>query len=147
MTGAQVAKRFGVATKTVTNDWFKDGCPRNADKSFDLDKVVAWRKAKLETAANDPAVRAQSAKTALQSKRLMLQCEILEVGLLKEKGKLHDRDACALSLTAVVSEAMQPLMSIHTSMKAAYPETPQGQIDWLAAKVDAALEQIREGLK
>jgi hypothetical protein len=146
MTGAQVAKRFGVATKTVTNDWFKDGCPRNADKSFDLDKVVAWRKAKLESAANDPAVRMQANKTALQSKRLLLQCEILEVGLLKEKGKLHDKSACAASLTTIVSEALQPLLSLHGRVKAANPELSQAVIDRIAAEVDAVFAKIREGL-
>ena len=88
MTGAQIARKFGVSTKCVTNDWPKDGCPRNADKSFDLDKVVAWRKAKLQGAANDPAVKMQANKTALQSKRLLLQCEKLEVELLQIKGKL-----------------------------------------------------------
>ena len=147
MTGAQIAKRFGVSTKVVTNDWSKDGCPRNPDKSFDLDKVVAWRKAKLSAAANDPAVKMQASKTALQAKRLLLQCEVLEVGLLREKGKLHDSHACALSLTAVVSEAMQPLMSLHTQVKAAFPELPAGVIEAIAAKVDAAMEQIRGGLK
>jgi phage terminase Nu1 subunit (DNA packaging protein) len=147
MTGAQIAKRFGVSTKTVTNDWAKDGCPRNPDKSFDLDKVVAWRKAKLQSASDDPGVRMQANKTALQSKRLLLQCEMLEVGLLREKGKLHDSHACALSLTAIVSEAMQPLMSLHSQVKAAFPELPPNVIEVIAAKVDAAMEQMREGLK
>jgi phage terminase Nu1 subunit (DNA packaging protein) len=147
MTGAAIARKFGVATKTVTHDWVLAGCPRNADKSFDLDLVLAWRKAKLNEAANDPAVKAAGHKAALQAKRLMLQCEQLEVVLARDKGRLHDKHACALSLTSVVSESLQPLLSVGSRLAAQFPELGQRLRDAADKEIDAVLQQIRDGLK
>ena len=121
-----IAKKFGVARKTVY-EWVKEGCPRQADGSFDEDKVLAWRKAKLQAAVDDPAVRVQANKTALQAKRLLLQCDKLEVELLASKGKLHDKHACALSLTTLLSESLQPMLSLHTRIKAKFPEQPRSE--------------------
>jgi hypothetical protein len=64
-----------------------------------------------------------------------------------ERGEVHSKAECCKSLTAVVSEAMQPLMALHSQVKAAFPELPQNVIDAIAGKVDAAVEQIRSGLK
>jgi hypothetical protein len=147
MTGAQIAKRFGVATKTVTNDWAKDGCPRNPDKSFDLDKVVAWRKAKLQAAADDPSVRIQANKSALQAKRLMLQCEVLETQILREKNKLHDRDACAASLVEVRASESRVIGSVSQSFKGAFPEASPAMSDWLAKWAREILSRLNSGGK
>jgi hypothetical protein len=133
MTGAAIARKFGVATKTVTHDWVGAGCPRNADKSFDYEKVLAWRKAKLNEAANDPAVKAAGAKAALQAKRLMLQCEQLEVVLLRDKGRLHDKAACCQSLGEVVIQVSSRDGTRAQRFKAAFPEAAQSMIDWLKA--------------
>lgn len=143
MTGSQVAKRFGVSTKSVTNDWAKDGCPRNADKSFDLEKVVAWRKAKLQAAADDPAVKMQASKTALQAKRLMLQCEKLEIEVLRERGKLHDKDACATSLTEIRARESHILHGLWERFSSAFPEQIQ-QAQWLEREVDEVIGRLHD---
>lgn len=147
MTGAAIARKFGVATKTVTHDWVAAGCPRNPDKSFDLDVVVAWRKAKLNEAANDPAVKAAGAKATLQAKRLMLQCEQLETVIAREKGRLHDKNACALSLTTVIAESFQPLMTLGSRLASQFPELGQRLREAIDKEVDISLNQIRERLK
>ena len=51
------------------------------------------------------------------------------------------------SLTTLLSESLQPLLSLHTRIKAKFPEQPQAVIDGIAAEVDATFQQIREGLK
>lgn len=144
MTGSDIARRFGVATKTVTNDWAKDGCPRNSDGSFDLDKVVAWRKAKLQAAADDPSVRAQSAKTALQSKRLMLQCEKLETEIMLVRGKLHDKAACAASLTELRARESHTLHGLSQRFAAAFPEAGK-MAEWIEHEIDGVIERLRDG--
>ena len=145
-TASDIARQHQVARKTVY-EWVKDGCPRERDGKFDEDKVLSWRKAKLGEAQNDQAVKMAAGKVALQNKRLLLQCDKLEVELLASKGKLHDKHACALSLTTLLSESLQPLLSLHTRIKAKFPEQPQAVIDGIAAEVDATFQQIREGLK
>jgi len=140
MTGADIARRFGVHKKTVTHNWVQDGCPRNKNKTFDLDKVIAWRKAKIADANSDPAVKLQQGKTALQSKRLMLQCEKLETEISVTKGKLHDRHACSASLTAIRSAETLMLMSLGDRLAARFPENG-------AAIKQAADEEIRAMLE
>lgn len=145
MTGAAIARKFGVATKTVTNDWFKDGCPRNKNKSFDLDKVLAWRKAKLQAAANDPAVKMQASKTALQAKRLMLQCEKLETELSVIRGKLHEREPCARSLLEIRVAESREWTSLPGQFKAAFPEVSAQQMTWMESWVKERIGRLHNG--
>lgn len=45
LTQAAVAKAFGVKPPSVS-EWLKNGCPRNADKTYSLPAVIAWRVAR-----------------------------------------------------------------------------------------------------
>lgn len=145
MTGAMVARKFGVAAKTVTDNWYKDGCPRNPDGSFDFERVLAWRKAKLHDAADDPAVKMQASKTALQAKRLMLQCEKLEVEIFRDKGKLHDRDACAASFLEVRVVESRIIGAVDKSFKGAFPEASPAMAEWLAKWARESLGRLNGG--
>ncbi len=42
LSGVQLAEALGKGRMTVT-DWFRKGCPRNADGTFDIAAVEEWR--------------------------------------------------------------------------------------------------------
>src|ERR1035438_9416523 len=142
ISAAQLSRRFGVAPKTVF-EWVKDECPRNPDKSFDEEKVLAWRKAKLSEIMNDPSVRAASARTTLQAKRLMLQCEKLETEIGKEKGKLHDKDACAASLLEIRAIESRTLHGLGAKVASQFPEVP-GLKAAIEKETDAIVERLKK---
>ena len=106
-----LARKFAIANKTV-HAWVKEGCPRNADKSFDVEKVLAWRRAKLGESQNDPSVRAAGAKSALQAKRLMLQCEQLETSIFITKGKLLPADEVRREVTRIFQSVKQRFLAL-----------------------------------
>lgn len=150
-TVAGVARALGVSRQTVYS-WLKNGCPRNPDGSLDLERVLAWRRASgngpnsLPTTGDDPGIRAASARTALQAKRLALQCEKLELDLLLQRGRLHDKEACALSLASVVNEYLQPLLTLHGRVKQEHPDVPDAVVETIAREVENILTAIRNRL-
>lgn len=141
-----IARKFAVARKTVY-EWVEKGCPRNPDGSFDEDAVLAWRKATLQAAANDPNVKMAASKAALQAKRLLHQCEILELQIMQQRGKLHSKDACAASVTSICSEHLSPLLNVHAQIRAQFPELPQAVTDAIQVRIDVAFDAIRTGLE
>lgn len=139
-----VAKHYGVNGGSVTA-WCKQGCPRLVNGKFVLADVEKWLKQRDEKKADRASLKDQ--KTQAEIDRIRRDIASRDIDLSKQRDEVHSKSECCKSLTAVVSEAMQPLMSLHTQIKAAFPELPQNVIEAIAAKVDAAMEQIRSGLK
>jgi hypothetical protein len=140
-----MSRKLGLRNVGSLDAMVKQGCPREKNGQFNVVEVERWVEERANKRAGSKDLREQKLQAEID--RIQRDIRQRDHDYEQTRGEVHSKAECCKSLTAVVSEAMQPLMSIHTSMKAAYPETPQGQIDWLAAKVDAALEQIREGLK
>ena len=140
----QIASRKRVAPSSVKS-WIEHGCPRNADKTMSEAEVDKWLAAHREKAAEAKDLKQQ--KLEAEITRIKRDIESRDIELSRQRDEVHSKAECCKSLTAIVSEAMQPLMGLHTSVKAAFPELPQGVVDAIAAKVDAAVEQMREGLK
>jgi hypothetical protein len=122
----------------------KAGCPQLPNGLFELAAVEKWLRARDERKAERATLKDQ--KTQAEIDRIHRDIASRDIDLQKQRGETHSKAECCKSLTSVVSEAMQPLMALHTSVKAAFPELPQNVIDAIAARVDAAMEQIREGL-
>ena len=111
---------------------------------FVLAEVEKWLRARDEKKAERASLKDQ--KTQAEIDRIQRDIRQRDHDYEQTRGEVHSKAECCKSLTSVVSEAMQPLMALHTQVKAAFPELPQNVIEAIAARVDVAVEQIREGL-
>jgi phage terminase Nu1 subunit (DNA packaging protein) len=48
VTAKVLAELYGVGLSAISNWHARDGCPRNANGTYDLRAVIAWREAKIE---------------------------------------------------------------------------------------------------
>ena len=140
----QVAKHFGVNGGSVSA-WEKAGCPMLVNRRFELAAVEKWLRERDEKKNEGRDLKDEKLRHEIE--RIKRDISSRDIDLQKQRDEVHSKSECCKSLTAVVSEAMQPLMSLHTQIKAAFPELPANVIEAIAAKVDAAMEQIRFGLK
>ena len=145
MTGAAIARKFGVATKTVTNDWFKQGCPRDADGGFDFDKVLAWRKAKMQEAMDDPAVKQQMNRTAVDLKLKLIKIQRTEFELaVLQRQYIHVDDA-RREVARVVYAVKSTLLAIPASLAATVVGLSPVQAETeLRTAITRALQQLWE---
>lgn len=63
------------------------------------------------------------------------------------RGDVHSKTACAASLIKLLSEHLQPLLSIGSRLTAQFPEMGQKLKDAADREVDAAMLAVKEGLK
>ena len=140
-----MSRKLGLRNVGSLDAMVKTGCPRLPNGQFDVAAVEAWVKARAEKKADGKDLREQKLQAEID--RIRRDIASRDIDLSKQRDEVHGKAECCKSLTAVVSEAMQPLMSLHTQVKAAFPELPANVIEAIAAKVDAAVEQIRSGLK
>lgn len=124
--------------------WVEAGCPRNADKTFDESAVDAWLAKHRESAAESKSLKEQK----LQAEITRIQRDIRQRDHDYEasRGEVHSKVDCCKSLTAITSEALQPLLSVGGRLAAQFPELGQRLRDAADKEIDAAMQQIREGL-
>jgi hypothetical protein len=89
---------LGVTRKTI-NEWLKDGLPRNADKSFSLPAVFAWR---IQQLGSRTAPAAVSVNPLADKKAEKLQMEID-----RARRRLIDREAVEMGLVARLGVMVQ----------------------------------------
>ena len=133
-------------SRNTFDDWVaNEGCPTSS-KPETLRWVLTHKPTYLRAGSGS---QDQAQWTAADWKKFKLEwdAKTAQHKYEVERGEVHSKADCCKSLTTIISESMQPLMSLHTQIKAAFPELPQNVIDTIAGKVDAAVEQIREGLK
>jgi chromosome segregation ATPase len=140
-----MARRLKLSSPSLLNKAVKMGCPVMANGQFDPVAVEDWFRKRKEKREESQDLREQKLQAEID--RIQRDIRQRDHDYEQTRGEVHSKAECCKSLTAVVSEAMQPLMSLHTQVKAAFPELPQNVIDAIAGKVDAAMEQIRSGLK
>lgn len=69
LTGVKLAGIYRLTTSAISAWHVKDGCPRNADGSYDLSVVIGWREGRIQAAA-DRAAEAGSGSVALERWRV-----------------------------------------------------------------------------
>jgi hypothetical protein len=138
-----VAKHYGVNGGSVSA-WVKAGCPQLPKGLFVLADVEKWLRARDEKKAERASLKDQ--KTQAEINRILADIRQRDHDYERQRGEVHGKEACCKSLTTIVSEALQPLLSLHGRVKAACPELPKAVIDRIAAEVDAVFAKIREGL-
>ena len=141
---AAIGKHYGVNGGSVSA-WVKAGCPQLPNGLFILADVEKWIRERDEKKAGRATLK--DLKTQAEIDRIHRDIASRDIELQKQRDEVHSKSACVASLTRLFSESLQPLLTLHTQIKAAFPELPQNVIEAIAGKVDAAMGQIREGLK
>ena len=139
-----IATHYGVNGGSVSA-WVKAGCPQLPNGLFVLADVEKWLRDRDEKKAARASLKDQKLQAEIDRIQRDIQKRNLE--LQRDRGEVHGKAECVRSLTTLLSESLQPLLSLHTRIKAKFPEQPQAVIDGIAAEVDATFQQIREGLK
>jgi hypothetical protein len=122
----------------------KAGCPQLPNGLFVLADVEKWLRARDEKKAERASLKDQ--KTQAEINRILADIRQRDHDYERQRGDVHSKADCCKSLTTIVSEFLQPLLSLHGRVKAANPELSQAVIDRIAAEVDAVFAKIREGL-
>jgi hypothetical protein len=112
---------------------------------FVLAEVEKWLQARQEKKAERASLKDQ--KTQAEIERIQRDIAKRDLELSRDKGEVHGKAECCKSLTSVVSEALQPLLSVGSRLAAQFPELGQRLRDAADKEIDAVLQQIRDGLK
>lgn len=144
ITQADFAKRLRVDRQRVTKLIDTGIIIRRPDGRLNLEDSLARATAYLKSQAE--ATQLHSGKTALQARRLMLQCELLQVELDREKGKVHDRAECCQSLIATRAAESRIIQTIAGRIMAQFPELANTKVRAaLLQETDEVLRQLHDG--
>ena len=141
---AAVARHYDVNGGSVTA-WVKAGCPQLPNGLFVLAEVDKWLQARQEKKAERASLKDQ--KTQAEIERIQRDIAKRDLELSRDKGEVHGKAECCKSVTSVVSEALQPLLSVGSRLAAQFPELGQRLRDACDKEIDAAMAQIRGGLE
>jgi len=129
-----LADAIGVSTKTIQR-WTQDGCPRNADKTYDLFAVLPWWRTLHERVAAEAASDEPNSPALEEGRRL--RNELTRLELAKRQGELVDRAEVEVAWGQVLSALAQSL----AGMPAAAASRLENRS---AAEVSAVLAELIE---
>lgn len=138
-----VAKHYNVNGGSVTA-WVKAGCPQLPNGQFVMADVERWLQKRQ--AGKEERASLKDQKTQAEIDRIQRDISKRDLELAQQRGEVHGKAECCKSLTSVVSEALQPLLSVGSRLGAQFPELGQRLRDAADKEIDAAMAQIREGL-
>ncbi len=100
LSAREAGEAFGVSAQAVAMWHSRDGCPRNADKTYDLCKLVAWRvereserkSKKLMMLSDDPLLAGGGGSKALERYRLAKALEAERINNVAEGRQLDASD-------------------------------------------------------
>ena len=124
--------------------WVKAGCPQLPNGKFILNDVEAWLQRRQ--AGKEERASLKDRKTEAEIERIRRDIEKRDLELSQQRGDVHSKADCCQSLTTIVSESLQPLMSLGSKLAAQFPELGGRLKDAADREVDAAIEKIREGV-
>jgi len=139
-----MARKLGLRNVGSLDAMVKQGCPRLPNGQFVVADVEAWVAGRAEKKAQSKDLREQKLQAEID--RIQRDIRQRDHDYEQSRGDVHRKDDCAKSLTKLLSESLQPLLSLHTRIKAKFPELPQNVIDGVAAEVDATMDMIRGGM-
>jgi len=87
LSARDIARVYNVSNQSV-GGWHKAGCPRNADRTYSLAEVIAWRETRLREAADAAAVKPSDAKGRQDEERARL----LQLTRMEREGALMPRE-------------------------------------------------------
>jgi hypothetical protein len=144
ITQADFARRLKEAPQRITKLIEAGVIDRRPDGRLNLEESLARAQTYLKAQADAQALH--SGKNALITRKLLLQCERLTIENDKARGQVHDKTACANSLSEAISIANGHLMGLGSRLAAQLPEVPRLK-EIADATVDAILDQLRAAVK
>jgi len=135
----QMAELVSVS-KPGLRGWVERGCPRNADRSYDVSAVFAWRLAELEC-----RIRAAGEGSEWQAARIhkiTLATELTEMEIARRRGELLDRRAAVGGWVARYHRVKGLLMGMIYRLPNYGLDA--GQINRIRADVTAMLQGLAE---
>jgi hypothetical protein len=141
ITQAEFAKRLRVDRQRVTKLIDAGIITRRPDGRLNLEDSLARASVYLKSQAEATALH--SGRTALQARRLLLQCELLQVELDRERGKVHAKDGCAAATIAIYSAMRQVLLTLASRVTSQAPELGIRLQELLDREVDILISQLR----
>ena len=144
LTRAQLAQHYKVKPASI-NIWLTKGCPRNADKTYDLTEVDKWYSAQNSNYSLGSQLRQEKTRAEIEHKKK--QSRDLDFEYQKAQGLVHSKADCAKSLTEVLSVHLQPLLALGSRLQTQFPELGKRLKEIVDAEVDQTFENIRQGLK
>jgi phage terminase Nu1 subunit (DNA packaging protein) len=131
----QLADTLDVHRSTV-QQYLREGMPgKNGRGCYDIEKCLAWLRENKARHDTDPK---PDSKYAWEKERLRLQCERLEIEIARERGAVHDKEACANSLRRVLEVTREQLYSIPSRVAVKFGETaPQ-----IEREISIAVDEI-----
>jgi hypothetical protein len=138
-----LAASTGVARKTL-GEWEKAGMPTTSTEAA-MRWMVANRPDYFQIEGSTD--QKQWTKADWEKHKLRYQALTAEHRHKIETGEAHNTEQCCKSITGFFSEGLQPLLSVGSRLAAQFPELGQRLRDAADKEIDAAMAQIREGLK
>jgi len=139
MPHTQMTEIAGVSSVTL-RDWVRRGCPRNADKSYDVPAVVAWREEELKERIRQ--VHETSEWEAARIRKTSLAADITEMEVARRRGELLDRRAAIGGWVARYHRIKGLLMGMIYRLPNYGLDA--GQINRIRADVTAMLQGLAE---
>lgn len=138
LAATEIASLFGVSARTVYT-WHKGGCPRGADKTYDLASVIQWRH---ERVSERPVTDRDQEDADLKRVRR----EILELQRDRERGELIELDTAIRLWSRLIVESKTRLLSLPDRITLVLPTKRRAAVrpDLIAA-VDDVLKSLAEG--
>jgi hypothetical protein len=134
-----VGKHYGVNGGSVSA-WVKAGCPQLTIGQFVLAVVEAWLLKRDDKNAQGRDLKEE--KTRQEIERIKRDIQARDIDLEKQRGTVHDKSACAASLTAMRARESAVLHGLSQRFAGAFPEAT-AQAVWLEREVDGVIERLQ----
>jgi phage terminase Nu1 subunit (DNA packaging protein) len=136
-----VGKHYGVNGGSVSA-WVKAGCPQLPNGLFVLTEVEAWLRKRDEKKAAGRDLKEEKLRQEIERIKRTIQSQ--DMDLEKQRGTVHDKAACAASLTAIRARESGILHGLSQRFAGAFPEAVQ-QAEWLDREVDEVIGRLNAG--
>jgi len=141
ITQAAFAKRLKVNPQRITKLIDAGIIDRRPDGRLNFEESLA--KAQTYLRAQEESQALHSGKNALITRKLLLQCERLQIENDRERGKSHEKEACCLSLMTLLSGASYQLHGLGRRVMARLPELPRNALDAIDNEVDGTIDFLK----
>jgi hypothetical protein len=139
---SNLSRETGIPRKTL-NEWIAAGMPTDSPGA-----AMRWMIANRPTYFAIEGTQDQSQWTKADWDKFKTRWQALSAQHEYERqtGEVHGKAECCKSVTSIVSEHLQPLLSVGSRLAAQRPEVPRLKED-ADKEIDAAMAQIRGGLE
>jgi len=148
MPASHLGPMLGVSRQLLVTWAKRDGCPQNKNKTFDLVKVVAWRRERDIADARGQAETVEADVADQKHEKALLtkaQREIAQIALRKARDEVYDREEVEQTFADIVVLAREKLLSLHDRLAVMVcPENPKPAAEVIRKEIHAVLTALSE---